>query len=202
MTLVSPSQSNPGDEIRADSINDPVNQITAVINGNLDDTNISGVSGSKVAAGTITNAKLSTAAGEVGGVGTYTPTLTNITLGTGGSAVGNYVQVGKLVNFSVLITLGTSGSSVGTGPTISLPVTADGTGYDYNNSLIGTVMARDASPAANNPGFLRIASTTTVNCLFFSTSSNPATGVGVTSSLPFTWAASDILWVQGTYRAA
>lgn len=58
MTLVSPSQSNPGDEIRAASINTPVNEIAAVINGNIDDTNIASVSGSKIANSTVATAKL------------------------------------------------------------------------------------------------------------------------------------------------
>jgi hypothetical protein len=53
MTLVSPSQSNPNDEITAAAINTPVNQIAAVINGNIDNTNISSVSGAKIQAGTV-----------------------------------------------------------------------------------------------------------------------------------------------------
>jgi hypothetical protein len=53
MTLVTPSQSNPNDEITAARINDPVNQLAAVLNGQIDDANISGVSGSKLATGTV-----------------------------------------------------------------------------------------------------------------------------------------------------
>lgn len=60
MTLVSPSQSQPGTEIKAANINDPVNQITAVVNGGLDDQNISSISGSKLAAGTVAYEKMST----------------------------------------------------------------------------------------------------------------------------------------------
>lgn len=52
MTLVSPTQVQPNDEITDSSVNTPVNQLAGVINGNLDDTNISGFSGSKIAAGT------------------------------------------------------------------------------------------------------------------------------------------------------
>lgn len=52
MTLVSPTQVQPDDEITDSSVNTPVNQLAGVINGNLDDTNISGFSGSKIAAGT------------------------------------------------------------------------------------------------------------------------------------------------------
>lgn len=62
MTLVSPSQSAAGDEIKASSINSPINQIAAVVNGNIDDTNVSGISGSKISAGTVTSATLGNAA--------------------------------------------------------------------------------------------------------------------------------------------
>jgi len=40
MSLVSPSQSNPGDTIDASDINNPINQIAAVVNGGIDSTNI------------------------------------------------------------------------------------------------------------------------------------------------------------------
>ena len=53
MTLVSPSQSSAGEEINASDINGPVNQLASVINGNLDDTNIASLSGTKITAGTI-----------------------------------------------------------------------------------------------------------------------------------------------------
>ncbi|MCA1565818.1 MAG: hypothetical protein LC803_09310 [Acidobacteria bacterium] len=53
MTLISPSQSNPGETIEANDINDPINQIVAVVNGNLDSTNISSLSGADIQAGTL-----------------------------------------------------------------------------------------------------------------------------------------------------
>lgn len=40
MSLVNPSQSNPGDTIEAADINTPINQLAAVINGNIDGANI------------------------------------------------------------------------------------------------------------------------------------------------------------------
>lgn len=62
MTLVSPDQSAPLEEINASDINNPVNQIAAVVNGNLDDTNISSLSGTKISSGTIPSAAMATAA--------------------------------------------------------------------------------------------------------------------------------------------
>jgi hypothetical protein len=51
--LVSPSQSNAGDEITAAKINNPINQLAAQINGNIDTNNIadSAITTAKVAAG-------------------------------------------------------------------------------------------------------------------------------------------------------
>lgn len=59
MTLVNPSQSNAGDEITAASINDPVNQLAATVNGNLDATNLadSAVSTAKIPDDAVTPAK-------------------------------------------------------------------------------------------------------------------------------------------------
>lgn len=53
MTVVSPSQSNAGETIEASDINNPVNQLAAVINGNIDATNIAdnSITTAKVAAG-------------------------------------------------------------------------------------------------------------------------------------------------------
>lgn len=60
MGLVSPSQSNSGDEITAASINNPVNQLATVINGNVDNTNLAtgAVTTIKLADGAVTSGKL------------------------------------------------------------------------------------------------------------------------------------------------
>jgi hypothetical protein len=60
MTLVSPSQSNPNDEITAAAINTPVNQIAAILNGGIDSTNIASLTGAKIQAGTVSVAALDT----------------------------------------------------------------------------------------------------------------------------------------------
>lgn len=60
MTLVSPTQSNPGDELTDTLLNTPHNQIADVLNGNIDDTNISAISGTKISSGTIPAAAMTT----------------------------------------------------------------------------------------------------------------------------------------------
>lgn len=63
MSLVSPTQVSDGTTADAADINTPVNQLAAVINGNIDDNNINttaNIQGSKIATSTITNTQMST----------------------------------------------------------------------------------------------------------------------------------------------
>ena len=53
MTLVTVPQVNPNDEVTALSVNQGPNAIAAVLNGNIDDTNVSTISGSKITTGTL-----------------------------------------------------------------------------------------------------------------------------------------------------
>jgi hypothetical protein len=80
VSVVSPSQSSPGDEITAAAINNPINQLAAVVNGNIDANNIadSSVSAVKVADGAITAAKLATSAITLG----YAEASTSQTIAT------------------------------------------------------------------------------------------------------------------------
>ena len=112
------SVSLPSDGTTADvaDINTPITTIVNAINGGLDDANIksaAGIDGSKLADATITNAKLSTAAGEIGAAHTaYTPTVTaGIGSFTTTSASGRWTKIGKTVFYSAIITI----TAVGTG---------------------------------------------------------------------------------------
>jgi hypothetical protein len=128
---------------------------------------------------------------------TYTPTLTNIAVGTGGSAknAGRYIRVGRLVLFEVELILGTSGASVSGLIGISLPVTQqaadrnsfharmrDGTTY-YGALLDNSVSERVDIYAANAGG----------QYLFQSATS---------ATVPFTWGAGDGLHLWGFYEAS
>jgi len=86
MTLVSPTQVSPNDEVAASSINTPVNQIAAVVNGNIDDTNIASVSGSKLTNATVTTAKINNAAVTADKLSTGATKATVATSETTGSA--------------------------------------------------------------------------------------------------------------------
>jgi len=60
MSLVTVPQVNPNDEVTALSVNQGPNAIAAVVNGNIDDANVSTLSGSKISSGTLTSASFDT----------------------------------------------------------------------------------------------------------------------------------------------
>lgn len=60
MTLVTVPQAQPNDELTDDLINRGSNAIAAVLNGNVDDDNISSLSGTKISAGTLPVSALDT----------------------------------------------------------------------------------------------------------------------------------------------
>jgi hypothetical protein len=121
----------------------------------------------------------------------YTPTLTNVTLGTGGTLVGRYRQVGKTVDYRIEITLGTGGAITGTA-TIGLPVATASTG----RAPLGDAYLSDASPATfqmaspvrafSNTGLLIV---TTAGAL-------------VAAAAPWTWASGDSILISGKLEAA
>lgn len=132
MAHVSPTQVSPGDEISAASVNTPINQIASQINGNLDDTNISGISGSKVAAASLPPAALATDAG--GGAWTaWTPSLSGWS-GTP-TVTARYKKIGKTVH-CVISVAGTSNSAT---TTITLPSTSANDTRVFSNNDNGSL---------------------------------------------------------------
>lgn len=141
--------------------------------------------------------------GPVGGpqVIGYTPALTAVTtsptLGTGSSAGGYYQLVGRRIDGIARIVFGTSGVAAGSGTyRISLPVAADTTvhaasGTGGQGSSIGTWNARDNSPGAFRQGTLQLVSASTAMLDYTTTA--------VSSSAPWTWAASDAINISFSY---
>lgn len=147
------------------------------------------------------DAGVETQAGGGSGTGawnSYTPALTaattNPTLGTGASATGTYIQIGKTVHFRAVIKFGTSGVAAGSGTyQISLPVTAAAFlspadrigGADLNDNSAGAAYIGSLSPVDTSKVSLRVHGAGTA-----------------THAVPFAWAASDQIVVWGTYEAA
>ena len=122
----------------------------------------------------------------------WTPTTTNLTVGTGGSINAKYIQLGKTVHFRIRVTLGSSAFSVGSTPTMTLPVNHNAI-YSYN--VISGARYEDVN-GSWIVGLTIINDNKVTPMLFAST------WTGVTATAPFTWAAGDMMHLQGTYEAA
>jgi hypothetical protein len=124
----------------------------------------------------------------------YTPTLSNITLGSGGTSAFYYQVVGKQVNVRGRITLGTSGALTGAA-TFTLPVTCvlsnqfwqsgsslldSGTNYFQGVVQLGTTAA--SLYAVNASGTYSVLTATA-------------------SNVPFTWTVNDVINVGFSYES-
>jgi hypothetical protein len=139
-----------------------------------------------------------TASGLGSAWGSYTPTLGNITLGTGGTNVGAYKQIGKTVHFRVTITLGTS-PTMGTAPTFTLPVAP--TGMTANVGWM-TGHMYDVSATQAYPLLSVFVSGSTMLLKSINASFGQALDDTIAATVPFTWAAGDIIQIGGAYEAA
>jgi len=156
--------------------------------------------GTGLGAASITNAKLATGAGEAGGAWTtYSPTITNFTLGNGAITTARYTQVGKTVKVSILVTLGST-SAMGTQPTITLPVTATNT-YVADRHNFGVANLTDAT-TADIMGIIGYKSTTTVVLYAAQANSVYVQRINIDVSTPFTWTTNDRFSLEFEYEAA
>jgi hypothetical protein len=141
----------------------------------------------------ITNAKLSTASGEIGAAWTSTtPTLTNVTLGTGGTNTAYYYKIGKRAYWEHRIVLGTGGSITGS-VSVALPagLTAARSSYSWNTAYL------TEAGVNSYQGSVGLASTTSIGIACWivdvsgSSTTQPVALALLSSSEPFTWGAND-----------
>lgn len=131
---------------------------------------------------------------------TWSPTKTNITLGTGGTETAKYTQSGKNVIFELQLILGSSGFAIGSSPHFTLPVTPMAV---PKNTPIGICRFLDASAGVAYQGVIQLITSSLVCRLFaIDSSSTYLTNSNITATVPFTWAASDEIEVAGYYIAA
>lgn len=130
-------------------------------------------------------------AATIGVPQTYSPAWTgsggNPAIGNG-TITGNYIQIGKLVFFTVNITMGSTTTFGGGTYAFSLPTTAAASA-----GVIGTVKLANVGTASFLANAFLTATTT------FAISFDNDTGAGITPTAPFTWAASDFIQIEGTY---
>ena len=199
MALVSPAQVTDGSSIDAADVNTPINQLATEINGNLDANNLAtnAVSTAKIQDASITNAKLSTTAGELGGAWTtWSPSYSAITVGDG-TVVARYMQIGKTVFAQWRLVCGST-TTITNVNTISLPVTAASRYGAANGQSVGTVAVLDDSTSTRYAGWAIILTTTTVGARWTAAGTEPAINTG----FPITEATGDIFDYNFTYEAA
>lgn len=126
---------------------------------------------------------------------TYTPTLTNITIGNG-TATGRYAQIGSLAFFSFNLTCGST-TSMGTNPIFTVPVVPK-----YSNSIVVASLLLDSGTASYFSTSVNESVGTKENVYTYvhATSGSYATYNLITATTPFTWTTNDRLSATGTYE--
>ena len=131
----------------------------------------------------------------------YTPVLSGTGWAIGnGTRTGYYVKLGKIVHFQIRIVFGsTSTFGAGARPELTLPVTA--ATVSSNIDFVTNVAYFDNSASSRYLGGCDF-TTTTVDLFSWGSAAAYVTSFGTTSTVPFTWASTDVIYVAGTYEAA
>jgi hypothetical protein len=137
-------------------------------------------------------------AAELNGIGevtTYTPTLTNLTLGNGTMSA-NYVRVQNYVWGQIKLNFGST-TVMGSTPTFSLPVT----GATVLGDITSHVYLLDSGVAFYLASALT--STTAITPIAVNTAGTYLTNSSnFTATVPFTWATNDFISISFSYRTA
>ena len=122
----------------------------------------------------------------------YTPTLTNLTLGNG-TVTARYRQIGKVVDVFFNFLLGST-SAVSTSPSFSLPVTG------ISDSLLYNAYFQDAGTNTFMGGINL--GTTAATIYIPNVSGTYPSFASVTSTVPFTWTTNDYIRAFFSYEVA
>lgn len=148
--------------------------------------------------GTFTDTSVLTAA-ELNSIGvswtSFTPTWTNVTT-TSGTNAGYYLKIGKTTFFVAKFTLGASSAITGV-IKVDLPATAA-----RIDSGTLTSYAVDSSAGDYYPLFPRWVSTSNIDLRAMDASGTYVKQTATSSSVPMTWATSDMVVLAGVYEAA
>lgn len=200
----------------ASEVNDNFDTIYNEFNGNIGAANLASnavttakindaaVTTAKLNDGSVTPAKLTSGAATTWAWQTWSPTWTNLTIGSA-TVVAKYAQVGKTIHYKLQITWAANTSQSAVDVQFTLPVTSTS---DYSAYFpIGFGAALDASTSTRyylSPGWFD----TTHGVINSVQYNGSATGTqtltigGVTATAPVTWTTSDVWYVMGSYEAA
>jgi hypothetical protein len=126
----------------------------------------------------------------------YTPTLSNLTLGNGTLSAA-YVKLGKLVVVRFRMVFGST-SSMGSFPGVTLPFTAAANSNDF---FIGGTAFEDAG-TTTWLGRSRLSSTSGFDFVFDTVSGTKISYSFLSSTTPMTWAVNDVIRTIFVYEAA
>lgn len=130
----------------------------------------------------------------------FTPTLTNLTLGNG-TLVAKYQQIGKTVKARISLVFGSTTAVTGD-ITFTLPVTAATYAGTANVGQIGGANIFDTSVPRVFQGIVNMASTTTGTVRPQFADQVALYTLNASSSLPMTWAVGDEIGAWFEYEAA
>lgn len=123
----------------------------------------------------------------------YTGTVTNITVGTGGTNVATYQRANGWCDVTHAVVLGSAGVVVGSGPTFLLPFAPLVSQYN----ALAPAFLLDFSTSSTFIADITVKDTTSVEIRGRNTNSGTTT---ISAALPFTWAASDGFFLNYRYR--
>jgi len=138
--------------------------------------------------------------GSAGRIGTWTPTLTNMAIGTGGGAgvAAGYAYNPGVLAIDVGIVFGTTGFSMGTTPSLSLP--PGFTASRSNASMVASLGVGLIAGGAFFDGMAVHDTTTSIRLLAKRVDTTYAGRAGITATVPATWAANDQIIIAGTIK--
>lgn len=128
---------------------------------------------------------------------TWTPTFTNLSGGT--LNYSKSTQIGKQVFFAFKYTLG--GAGVAGAVTFTSPVNLSGDMTATSEGINGTVALFDTG-TSDNVGIMKWASASTIAVQGLDASFNYVRTVNLSSTIPHTWASTDVIHVTGNYQVA
>ena len=150
--------------------------------------------------GSIVNADLSTASGELGGAwAAWDPAWTNLTEGNG-TRTARYMQIGKSVLFRLSFVFGST-SSIGGTVSFALPVTASAS-PETNVFRIAFGNIGDAGAAVYDANATQTNTTTALVRYADDAAGGVRTDTALSSTTPMTWTTSDSIHLIGFYEAA
>lgn len=129
----------------------------------------------------------------------WAPTWTNLTVGNG-VLTARYAKIGKAILFNLALVWGSTTSIAGA-VNFTLPVASVAVAGTVTVPALGQAAFLDASARAYD-GFVAPASTTVARLLYTVVSGTTLDHANLSSTLPFTWVATDEIHAHGWYEAA